>query len=113
MSSDPNSAPLPADVQAASSVSAARELAVQEAPPQSEVSAEQTGKDAASDEVAGDGGESQKPRIKIGTQRPGVAVPRVEPRAKVVFQTVAPDGPNVAQTIGALLASGSTAVLRE
>ncbi len=31
--------------------------------------------------------ESQKTRIKIGTQRPGVAVPRIEPRAKVVFQT--------------------------
>ena len=31
--------------------------------------------------------EEAKPRIKIGTQRPGVSVPRVEPRAKVAFRT--------------------------
>jgi predicted RNA-binding protein with RPS1 domain len=31
--------------------------------------------------------ESAKPRIKIGTQRPGVPVPRIEPRAKVAFRT--------------------------
>jgi small subunit ribosomal protein S1 len=33
------------------------------------------------------GSDPAKPRIKIGSQRPGVAVPRVEPRAKVVFHT--------------------------
>jgi small subunit ribosomal protein S1 len=31
--------------------------------------------------------DASKPRIKIGTQRPGVAVPRIEPRAKVAFHT--------------------------
>jgi len=31
--------------------------------------------------------EAAKQRIKIGTQRPGVAVPRIEPRAKVAFHT--------------------------
>jgi predicted RNA-binding protein with RPS1 domain len=37
--------------------------------------------------------EAQKARIKIGTQRPGVPVPRVEPRAKVAFVTQPPDAP--------------------
>ncbi len=40
----------------------------------------------AADQGGEESGEA-KPRIKIGTQRPGVAVPRVEPRAKVAFRT--------------------------
>jgi small subunit ribosomal protein S1 len=44
----------------------------------SEVAAATSGEESA---------EASKPRIKIGTQRPGVAVPRVEPRAKVAFRT--------------------------
>src|SRR4051812_11680783 len=43
-------------------------------------------------EGAAESGES-KPRIKIGTQRPGVPVPRVEPRAKVAFVTQPPAAP--------------------
>jgi len=31
--------------------------------------------------------EARKQRIKIGTQRPGVVAPRVEPRTKVAFRT--------------------------
>jgi predicted RNA-binding protein with RPS1 domain len=41
-------------------------------------------------EAPGDAGAEQaKSRIRIGTQRPGVAVPRIEPRAKVAFRTTA------------------------
>ncbi len=43
---------------------------------------------AAADQGAGE--EAKTPRIKIGTQRPGVAAPRIEPRAKVAFRT--PEG---------------------
>jgi predicted RNA-binding protein with RPS1 domain len=48
----------------------------------------------------GTAGEDQtaKPRVRIGTQRPGVAVPRVEPRAKVVFRTQPTEGAMAAET---------------
>lgn len=40
------------------------------------------------DQTGGDTStESSKQRIKIGTQRPGVVAPRIEPRAKVAFRT--------------------------
>jgi small subunit ribosomal protein S1 len=52
----------------------------QPAPPSSEAAAE-------AGEATGGSAEAGKPRIKIGTQRPGVNVPRVEPRAKVAFRT--------------------------
>ena len=42
---------------------------------------------AASSAEADAAEEARKQRIKIGTQRPGVAVPRVEPRTKVAFRT--------------------------
>lgn len=47
---------------------------------------------AAADQGASE--EAKTPRIRIGTQRPGVAVPRVEPRTKVAFRTPAqkPEG---------------------
>ncbi len=67
MSTDPT--PIPPDPEAV--------------PPPETPTAESTG--AAADQGAGE--EAKTPRIKIGTQRPGVAVPRVEPRAKVAFRT--------------------------
>lgn len=51
--------------------------------------------------------EPQKPRIKIGTQRPGVAPPRVEPRAKVAFRT-APLNPSKPTCAGAATAATET-----
>jgi predicted RNA-binding protein with RPS1 domain len=52
----------------------------------------QTDQQGSATETAGEisreaAAESSKPRIKIGTQRPGVEMPRVEPRAKVAFRT--------------------------
>src|SRR3954451_21323403 len=44
-------------------------------------------------EGAAESAEAQKTRIKIGTQSPGVPVPRVEPRAKVAFVTQPPKAP--------------------
>ncbi len=58
-------------------------------PPQAAESApvEAADASAANQSAEGQAAESAKPRIKIGTQRPGVAVPRIEPRAKVAFRT--------------------------
>jgi predicted RNA-binding protein with RPS1 domain len=54
----------------------------QPAPPSSEAAVESAG-----EATGADSAEAGKPRIKIGTQRPGVPVPRLEPRAKVAFRT--------------------------
>jgi small subunit ribosomal protein S1 len=51
-------------------------------------SGESNAGEGAMTDPAGDAAEeARKQRIKIGTQRPGVAVPRVEPRTKVAFRT--------------------------
>ncbi|HEY2827938.1 MAG TPA: S1 RNA-binding domain-containing protein, partial [Pirellulales bacterium] len=70
--------------------------------------------------------EELKPRIKIGTQRPGVPVPRIEPRAKVAFRTEPtqrkpvdrpppheqyPAKPGAAKPVGAKTAEGESAAL--
>jgi len=65
-------------------------------------------------EMTGPGStEANKSRIKIGTQRPGVPVPRLEPRAKVAFRTqpgeTSPAEGRSAQSAPAVKAEGSDA----
>src|SRR6476661_6942286 len=74
MSADLPDAPLPPESDTPKPIEAG-----QSTPPESPPA-------TASDESSSSPAE-EKPRIKIGTQRPGVNVPRVEPRAKVAFHT--------------------------
>src|SRR5262245_19253803 len=75
MSADSPAAPFPSESDTPKPVEAE-----QSPPPESPPA-------ATSDEPSGSPADESKPRIKIGTQRPGVSMPRVEPRAKVAFRT--------------------------
>ncbi len=91
MTADPHSessSPEVEDVSSSTSVpvATAAESAATAAPESvaaSEPAASPEGVPSAGDSSA----DAAKPRIRIGTQRPGVAVPRIEPRAKVAFHT--------------------------
>jgi small subunit ribosomal protein S1 len=75
MSADSPAAPLPPESDTPKPIEA-EQTTPPESPP-----ADSSG------EPSGSPAEESKPRIKIGTQRPGVSMPRVEPRAKVAFHT--------------------------
>src|SRR5262245_60392419 len=75
MSADSPAAPLPPESDTPKPIEAE-----QSTPPESPPA-------ATSGEPSGSPADESKPRIKIGTQRPGVSMPRVEPRAKVAFHT--------------------------
>lgn len=85
MTDDSHSVPQPSSGAEATSSSApttapsTTETSAPETPATPESSSEPTGGEGA--------GDSSKQRIKIGTQRPGVVAPRIEPRAKVAFRT--------------------------
>ena len=94
MSSDPNSAAPEAVISGNSNESAVNAVGPStDAPDSTGNSSPQPPGESASVDVAASNAdadaaeEARKQRIKIGTQRPGVAVPRVEPRTKVAFRT--------------------------
>ncbi|HTQ40840.1 MAG TPA: S1 RNA-binding domain-containing protein [Pirellulales bacterium] len=94
MTADPHAASPSPESEGVSSSATETASAAESSPPVQpapEAIAPETAAPAA--ETSGDASaESSKPRIRIGTQRPGVAVPRVEPRAKVAFRTVPGQG---------------------